>query len=112
MRKKFVKKNHETLLHALNEALRDQPTGFMREIEVGKTLFPYSLPPVVQIILLDPVENMIAFRIRSNPEGIMKKASQWQLGTPAEAIDFVEEWVKHMMEIQAGDEKIEIREIK
>ena len=42
----------------------------------------------------------------------MKKASQWQLGTPAEAIDFVEEWVKHMMEIQAGDEKIEIREIK
>ena len=74
MSKKFVKKKSETLLHALNKALKDQPTGFMREIEVGKTLFPYSLPPVVQIILLDPVENTIAFRIRSNPGGHNEKS--------------------------------------
>jgi hypothetical protein len=37
----------------------------------------------------------------------MKEASQWQLGSPVKQLILSGEWVKHMMEIQAGDKEIE-----
>ncbi|MCB2183858.1 MAG: hypothetical protein KQH63_17650 [Desulfobulbaceae bacterium] len=110
MSRKLVKKNHQTLYLELEKTLKNQKLGFVHEVKIGQEIFPYSLPPVIQLVLLDPVEKTVAFRSKSNPDAKFEKSGQWQLGSLGDVIDFEEAWLQQMMETRAENEEIEMVE--
>ena len=83
--------------------------GFVKEIKIGEAAFPHGIPPVIQLVLLDPKDKMIAFKGRSNPDAAFQKTDQWQLVHPADLIQYEEDWFAHMVKTKVSTEQQQIQ---
>jgi len=111
MTEKFVKKSFNTLHLELRERLRDQKQGFVLSTPVGESLFPESLPPSLEIVLLDPEEMTVAFRKISALRGGNRKKGEWNVGPVAAAVEKIIAWVDQMISLKMANSSYEVTEI-
>ncbi|MDW7774522.1 MAG: hypothetical protein SCH71_16685 [Desulfobulbaceae bacterium] len=111
MTEKFIKKSFATLHRELQDQLRGQRQGFVISIPVGETLFPESLPPRLEIVLLDPDEMTVAFRKVSDARGIMPKKGEWNVGPSGSAVEKIIAWNDQMLSVKKGSASYEVQEI-
>ncbi len=81
----------DRLLDHLENEFRDKPQGYMTKITVGRELFPATMLPSLEIILLDPQEKRVAFRKVSDP---LAKGGQgiWHVGELFEVVEEAFHW--------------------
>lgn len=111
MPEKFIKKSFRTLHDELCRELSGRQQGFTVSIPVGESLFPASLPPRLEIVLLDPEEMTVAFRKVSDARGISRKKGEWNIGPPTAAAEKIIAWIDQMISLKAGNAAYEIKEI-
>jgi hypothetical protein len=111
MPEKFIKKSFSTLHRELNEQLSDKRQGFAVSIPVGEGLFPESLPPRLEIVLLDPGEMTVAFRKVSDTRGVLHKKGEWNVGPSSSAAEKIIAWVDQMMSVKSEDNSYWVEEI-
>jgi len=108
---KFIKKSFRTLHGELREQLSGKRQGFMMSIPVGESLFPASLPPRLEIVLLDPDEMTVAFRKVSEARGMSRKKGEWNIGPTTAASEKIIAWIDQMISLKTGSTVYEIEEI-
>ena len=101
MEEKFSIKGLETLHQDLNNQLSGKKQGFFISIPVGENLFPASLPPQLEIILLDHEEMTVAFRKVSNPKSKLGKKGRWHVGSTEAAGEKLLAWQEQMISLKA-----------
>lgn len=111
MPEKFIKKSFRTLHEELRRELSGRNQGFTVSIPVGEALFPASLPPRLEIVLLDPEEMTVAFRKVSDTRGISRKKGEWNIGPTTAAAEKIIAWIDQMISLKTGNSAYEIKEI-
>ncbi len=98
MQKEKVKQNYQSFIKELEDDFRDKEAGYVKTIKIGRKIFPYSIPPQLEIVLLDPEDQSIVFRRASDPESLEKKKGKWNLGSPLDAVCCAIDWAELMKE--------------
>lgn len=111
MPEKFIKKSFKTLHQELRQQLSGRKQGFVVSIPVGETLFPASLPPRLEIVLLDLDELTVAFRKVSAARGLNQKKGEWNIGPATAAAEKILAWIDQMISLKTGNDVYEIEEI-
>ncbi|RJX27360.1 MAG: hypothetical protein C4531_13850 [Desulfurivibrio sp.] len=111
MPEKFIKKSFFTIHGELQDQLKDKKQGFAVSIPVGEGLFPESLPPSLEIVLLDPAEMTVAFRKVSDARGINQKKGEWNVGPASSAAEKIIAWIDQMMSVKSGQNPYLVEEI-
>jgi len=94
-----IKQELDRVLDDLKDELRDKPQGYATEIPIAKRLFPETEPPRIQVVLLDPDENKVAFRRVSDLlQG--ERKSDWYVGELEEVIDDALSWEVELEEAE------------
>lgn len=100
---KETKEELDRVIEELRDELQDKPQGYITEIPVAESLFPEMAPPRIQVVLLDPEEDKVAFRRVSDLlQG--ERKSDWYVGEIEEVIDDALSWV---VELDETEETIE-----
>jgi len=107
----FIKKSFSTIHKELKEQLTGKTQGFAVAIPVGEGLFPGSLPPSLEIVLLDPDEITVAFRKVSDARGINHKKGEWNVGPASSAAEKIIAWMDQMMSVKTGQNPYVVEEI-
>ena len=94
-----IKQKLDHVLEELKEELSDKPQGFATEIPVAQRLFPETEPPRIQVVLLDPEEDKVAFRRISDLLQEERK-SDWYVGELDEVIDDALSWEVELEEAE------------
>lgn len=102
MVEKVARRDPQTMLWQLQEELKGKEQGYIHILKVGEGIFQYSLLPQVEIVLLDPEENTIAYRCASDTDARARKKGIWQVGKPFDAVEVVTEWTDLMIEAKFG----------
>lgn len=87
---------HGTFIQEIRSDLRGQLAGFRKSLPVGKRIFPFAIPPRLEIQLLNPEDLTIKFRRITDSLSPEKKRGAWQTGKPADAVAFVIDWAETM----------------
>ena len=111
MTEKYLKKSFATIHQELNSQLNGRRQGYLLSLPIGETLFPGSLPPRLEIILLDPEEMTVAFRKISDASGKQQRKGEWHVGPTASAAEKIMAWVDQMISVKTGDDIYEVKEI-
>jgi len=111
MTEKFIKKSFNTLHGELLNQLTGKEQGYIASIPVGEALFPESLPPRLEIVLLDPEEMTVAFRKVSDARGKIRKKGEWNVGTTAAAAEKLLAWIDQMISLKTDNTFYEVQEI-
>jgi hypothetical protein len=111
MPEKFIKKSFSTIHRELREQLDGKSQGHVVSIPVGETLFPDSLPPRLEIVLLDPEDMTVAFRKVSDFRSIQQKKGEWNIGPSSSAAEKIVAWVEQMLSIKKGRNTYEVQEV-
>lgn len=100
----IVKNDIDQLAGELENALIGKKQGDVITLPVGADLFPDQLPPQIEIVLLDPEENFIAYRRKSHPEGPTKRKGTWMIGNPEAVAGVALRWVGSMIKLKKEEE--------
>jgi hypothetical protein len=92
------KKNLEQLIKEIETALNGRKQGDVVILPIGFGIFPNRLSPQIEIVLLEPGENIIAYRQKSHPEGLLNKQGTWMIGKPAAVAGVASQWAGKMIE--------------
>jgi len=111
MPEKFIKKSFSTIHNELQDQLRGKIQGFAVSIPVGEGLFPESLPPRLEVVLLDPGEMTVAFRKVSDARSVNFKKGEWNVGPPSSAAEKILAWIDQMMSVKSGQNPYLVEEI-
>lgn len=111
MPEKFIKKSFFTIHQELREELKGKQQGYVVSIPVGEALFPESLPPRLEVVLLDPQEMTVAFRKVSDVRGINRKKGEWNIGPASSAAEKIVAWIEQMLSVKKGRNIYEVQEI-
>jgi hypothetical protein len=94
-----IKQELDQVLEDLKDELRDKPQGYATEIPIAQRLFPETEPPRIQVVLLDPEEDKVAFRRVSDLlQG--ERKSDWHVGELEEVIDDALSWEVELEETE------------
>lgn len=104
MVEKIVGRDPQAMLGRLQEDLKGKEQGYLYILKVGEGIFQYSLLPQVEIVLLDPEENTIAYRCASDADARARKKGAWQVGKPFDAVEVATEWTDLMIEAKFGQD--------
>lgn len=75
----------------LDDQLKDKLQGYAMRLRVAGKIYPEMDEPAVEIVLLDPVTQKIAYRKTSDPlRG--ESESEWNVGDAAEAVETAFLW--------------------
>ncbi len=81
----------EEEIERVKAELPEKSQGYTTSIKISERLFRQSDPPVLEIVLLDPEKDEVAFRRVSGPlEG--EEKGEWLVGPLDEAIDEAVDW--------------------
>ncbi len=105
MTEQIRSKYNETLLKLKNEIM-DKPQGYTTRLRISGRLFPEMDPPYVEIVLLDPEDETIAYRRTSDPLRGERKGN-WSLGDPIAAIEDAYSWRIEMENEETLRERLE-----
>ena len=86
-----IKQELYQAFEGLKDELSDKPQGYVTDIPVAESLFPEMEPPKIQVVLLDPEEEKVAFSRISDPVENGTK-SEWYVGELEEVIDDALSW--------------------
>ena len=86
-----IKQELYQAFEGLKDELSDKPQGYVTDIPVAESLFPEMEPPRIQVVLLDPEEEKVAFRRVSDPVENERKY-EWYVGELEEVIDEALSW--------------------
>jgi hypothetical protein len=111
MPEKFYKKSFATIHREVHEQLKGRDQGHTLSLVVGDGLFPGSLPPRLEIILLDPEDMTVAFRKITDAQGKTRKKGEWHIGPTASAAEKIVAWVEQMISLKAAHGAYEVEEI-
>lgn len=103
---KIEKKSLEQLTADLENVLNGKVQGHVFTLPIGAEIFPNRLTPQIEIVLLDPEENFIAYRQKSHPEGITGEKGPWMIGYPESVVGLVSRWIGKMIEQKTNDATI------
>jgi len=94
-----IKQELDQVFDELKDELGDKPLGYVTEIPVAEGLFPEMEPPRIQVVLLDPEENKVAFQRVSDPlQG--ERKSDWYVGELEEVIEDAHSWEVELEETE------------
>lgn len=96
LREAEILTHHSSFLQELQKEFAGEAQGSMKTVLVGPKLFPYSLPPQLEMLLLDPEDQTIVFRPTTNPDSLKPKKGDWEVGKPIDAVKYVLEWAHKM----------------
>jgi hypothetical protein len=99
----IIKKDIDRMTKEHELLLQGRKKGDVFTLQVGAELYPGRLTPQVEIILLDPEENFVAYRARSYPDSLNKRKGHWMLGQPKTVAGVVLEWTEKIIK-QKGEE--------
>jgi hypothetical protein len=102
MKKERVTQQYQSFIKELENEFYGKEQGHVKIIDVGSKLFPYCLTPQLEVILLDPEINSIAYRPVSSPQAIERKKGEWKLGKPIDAVSYVIDWAEKMKRLQSN----------
>ncbi|MCL7488446.1 MAG: hypothetical protein M8357_09770 [Desulfobulbaceae bacterium] len=111
MNEKFIKKSFKTLHREIDDHLSGGKQGLTVSIPVGEHLFPASLPPRLEMVLLDPEEMIVAYRKVADAGGISRKKGEWYVGPSAAAAEKLLAWIDQMISCKTGTGFYEVEEI-
>jgi hypothetical protein len=111
MKKKIVIKSFETLHQDFHNQLSGKKQGFSISIPVGEDLFSASLPPQLEIILLDQKEMTVAFRKVSNSMGKIEEKGRWHVGSTESAGKTLLAWQEQMISLKADNNSWEVKKV-
>lgn len=111
MTEKFLKKSFNTLHRELREQLEGKKQGYVLTTPVGESLFPESLPPWLEIVLLDPEDMTVAFRKVTDSRGKEKRKGEWNVGPTSAAAEKIIAWVDQMISLKTARRSYKIKEI-
>ena len=96
MQKEMIKKKYRSFIEEIERDLHGKKQGYVKIIEIGGNIFPYSIPPHLEIILLDPDDQTIVYRRATDPDSFKRKKGQWITGKPFDAVCSVIDWTAEM----------------
>jgi len=91
-----IKKQYPNFIQELENDLHHKQQGYVKTIKIGEKIFPFCIPPQLEIILLDPEDKTIIFRPTSDPDSEQRKKGDWVIGKPLDAVIFTVEWSNRM----------------
>jgi len=91
-----IEQSHRDFINELENDLHGKKQGYVKILKIGKKIFNYSIPPQLEIVLLDPEDLTICFRPASDPDAIDKKKGTWQVGKVLDAVKYVIDWADGM----------------
>jgi hypothetical protein len=100
MQKRSIPKHHQAFVDEVENEFQGKEQGYVKSIKVGSKLFPYSLPPQLEIVLLDPEDQTIVYRPASNPDSKDRKKGDWEVGKPIDAVKYVLDWADKMKQLK------------
>ncbi len=81
----------EDEIEKVREEMPEKSQGYVATITVSERLFRQSDPPMLEIVLLDPEKDEVAFRRVSGPlEG--EEKGEWLIGPLEEALEEALDW--------------------
>jgi hypothetical protein len=101
--KKQIIKKYEPFLKELETTFEGEAQGAVITLPIGKKIYPLSLAPQLEIILLDPDDKTICFRLASDPDAISRKKGEWKVGGVIDAVVDVINWADKMKRVAAGE---------
>lgn len=93
-----IQKFYGGVIGEITDELRGKPQGYVKTMEVGKELFPFSLLPRIEILVLDPEDMTISFRRLSATDSPNSRKGSWRVGTPVDVAICVIKWTNLMRE--------------
>lgn len=93
-------------LDELKYEFQDKPQGYSTEVIIGDNRFSDVLPPRVEIVLLDPEEDKLAFRRVSDPL-LNDQNGDWNIGELEEVIEETLSWKAELEEMEEEQNSIE-----
>ena len=91
-----IRRHYCNFIDELENELRGKKQGYVKVLKIGKKIFNYSIPPQLEIVLLDPEDMTICFRPASDPDAIDKRKGTWQVGMILDAVKYVVDWADAM----------------
>ena len=101
MEKEDITRNYPEFIEELQKELTGKKQGYVKIIKVGPKIFPHSIPPQIEVVLLDPEELIVCFRLASDPVSIDRKKGTWFIGGPLDVVKATIDWANRMKEIKA-----------
>jgi len=96
-----IQKNYSAFIEEVNHSLQGKRRGYLKFFPVGQRIFPFSIPPRIEIILLGPDDLTIKFRRASDPSSPERKRGEWQVGKPVDAVACAISWANTMKQVAA-----------
>jgi hypothetical protein len=93
----IIKKDIHQLTNELQRILDGGKKGNVFTLPIGADLYPDRLTPQIEMVLLDPAENIVAFRTQSHPESLNKRVGNWMLGQLEAVASVALEWTEKMI---------------
>ena len=93
-----LQKRYGGFIAEISNDLQGKKQGYVKSIPVGSRIFPGAIPPQLQIMLLDPEQQIIRFRRICDPDSRQDKWGEWQVGQPIDAVACVIDWASDMKE--------------
>lgn len=94
-----VETTHAAFVEEISNELRGKKRGYLKSLPVGAKIFPFAIPPRLEIQLLIPEDQTIQFRRISDPLSPAKKRGEWQIGKPADAVACIIDWAETMKKV-------------
>ena len=91
-------RSDSNFFHNILHNLHKKPKGYATEITIGEDILAYSLPPHVEIVLLDSEEKIIAYRPVSSAESpFPQRKGKWKVGPPDDVVEYALNWTNSMI---------------
>jgi hypothetical protein len=96
MEKEYILAHHQSFLAEVENYFHGKKQGYGKIVTIGPKLFPYTIPPQLEMVLLDPEDQTLAFRVVTAPEAMSRKKGEWVIGKPLDAVACVLMWAGKM----------------
>ena len=100
MEKDDVIRNYPEFIEELRNEFTGKKQGYVKIIKVGPKIFPYSVSPQIEVVLLDPEEQILCFRLATDPDFPDRKKAKWAIGDPLDVVKTTIDWANRMKEIK------------
>lgn len=96
-----VQSKYNAFIQEIKTELQNKQAGYRKSLPVGEKIFPFAIPPRVEILLLNPRDLTIKFRRVSDPVSPDRKKGKWQVGKPVNAVACIIDWTNTMKRVAA-----------
>jgi len=95
-----VVRKYPEFVEELRNEFNGKKQGYVKIIKVGPKIFPYSIPPQIEVVLLDPEEQIVCFRLATDRDSPDRKKAKWAIGEPLDVVKATIDWANRMKRIK------------